>query len=325
MKNNSSVIRFTPDPGRIGTPIEKGPELMSVFDFSLLLLLAALWGFSFLFIRIAVPALGPLALADIRVLLAGLVLVLYGLVTGRRVGFRGRMLRFLILGAINGAIPFSLINWAELHLTASMAAILNSATPLFGALIAGVWLGERITAARAVGLALGFVGVGVVVGWNPQPVTPLTLAAAGAMLLASFHYGLGSTYAARYLRGLPTLTLAAGQQLGAGLVLLPLALAFPPAGVPPRPALLSLLALALLCTAVAYLLYFRLLERVGPTSTLSVTYLVPIFGLIWGRLFLQEPIGPGLLVGLALVLLSVTLVTGFRLPGLQRIARSARP
>lgn len=284
---------------------------MSVVDLLLLIFLAALWGSSFLFIRIAVPFLGPFPLAAARVLLAGAALVLYGLATRRQLAFKGRMARFILLGAINGAVPFSLISWAELHLTASMAAIINSSTPLFGALISALWLNERVTPRRLLGLALGFAGVGVVVGWNPMP---LTLAAVGAMLVASLHYALGSAYATRYLKGVPTLTMAAGQQLGAGLVLLPLALALPPIAMPPGPALYSLLALALAGTALAYLVFFRLLDRVGPTSTLSVTYLVPIFGLIWGRIFLAEPVGLGLLAGLALVLTSVTLVAGVRLP-----------
>jgi drug/metabolite transporter (DMT)-like permease len=273
-----------------------------------------MWGASFLFIRVAVPALGPASLVDIRVVLAAGALLLYGLLTGYHFSLRGHIWALLMLGAINAAIPFSLIAFAELSLPASLAAILNATTPLFTAIVAAVWLGDPFTWKKSVGLALGVVGVGVTVGLSPLHLTTVVALAIGASLLAAFFYGLGGVYARVRFSDIPAMTLAFGQQLGAGVILLPLAIVRPPLYAPSPHAVASLLALALLSTSVGYLLYFFLMASVGPTSTLSVTFLVPIFGGIWSVLFLGEHIGPGLIGGLAIILLSVGLVTDMQ-PG----------
>jgi len=292
-------------------------------DLGALLLLAALWGGSFLFIRIASPALGPLALVDLRVLLAGGALLVYAAIARRLPTWRSWWRRYLILGALNAAVPFTLIATAELHLTASLAAILNATTPLFTALVAAVWLKERVTAPKAAGLALGVVGVAVLVGWSPLPPSDAVLLSVGASLLAALFYGLGGVYAKAAFGGVPPLALAIGQQLGAGACLSPFAALTLPAMRPSPGILVAVVVLALLCTALGYLLYFHLIGRVGPTKTLSVTFLIPVFGLLWSALFLREPVGIGTFAGLALILASVTLVTGVRvLPG-RRAGRAA--
>ncbi len=292
---------------------------MKPYDLALLFLLAALWGASFLFIRVASPALGPLALIAARVLLAAAVLALYAAATRRLPDLRSRWKSYLLLGIVNAAIPFTLIATAELRLTASLAAILNATTPLFAALVAALWLGERITPKRALGLALGLAGVAILVGWSPLRLDGPVLLAIAASLGGAVAYAVGGVYASSgAFKGAPPLALAIGQQLGAGIVLLPLAATHVPTAAPSMGVVLAFLGLSLLATAVAYLIYFRLIASVGPTKTLTVTILVPVFGLLWGALFLHEPVGLGTLAGLAVVLISVVLVTGLRLPVLTR-------
>jgi drug/metabolite transporter (DMT)-like permease len=282
-------------------------------DFGILLLLGALWGASYLFIRIAVPALGPVALMDARVLLASGALALYALAARRMPGFKGQWRSFFILGTINGALPLPLIAFAELSLPASLAAMLNSTVPLFTALVAAVWLKERLTLKKIIGLLLGVVGVSVLVGLSPLPLTGLILLSAGVSLLAALFYAFGNVYASRNFKGASPLALSIGQQLTTGVVLLPVALVRLPSAWPSTIVIFAFLGLSLLSTSIAYLLYFHLIQTVGATRTAIVTFLVPVFGLLWGVLFLQEAVTVGTLVGLAIVLSSVFLISGISL------------
>ena len=287
---------------------------MGARDLGALILLAALWGASYIFIRVAVPALGPFVLMGARVALASGALALYALLLARGMPkFRSRWKEFLIVGATNSAIPFTLIAAAEIELTASLAAILNSTTALFVAVVAAVWIGESLTVKKVVGLLLGFAGVVMLVGWDPVPFNGAVLLAVGAILAASLSYAVGGVYVKRTFAGVSPLAMTIGQQGAAAAILLPLAAASLPAEAPPLPAALSALALALLCTAVAYLLYFRLIENVGPTETLAVTFLVPVFGLLFGVVLLGDPVGLGTLVGFAIISYGVALVTEIRL------------
>ena len=279
-------------------------------DFAGLVVLGALWGGSFLFIRVAVPALGPLLLVELRVGLAAVTLFLYALAAGRVPKIRDRWRSFLVLGFLNAAAPFSLISAAEIHLTASLAAILNSTTVMFSAIVAAVWIGDVLTARKALGIVLGIVGVTVLVGWDPLPLNGAVLLAVAAMLIASLSYALGATYAKRSFSGIAPLGMAIGQLGGAIALLTPLAVVSLPTEAPSLIVAISMLGLALLSTAVAYLIYFRLIENVGPTSTVTVTLLVPVFGLLFGVLLLDEPFGPGTLAGLSIILTSVVLITG---------------
>lgn len=283
---------------------------MRPWDLAALLALGALWGASFLFIRVAVPSLGPLLLMELRMGLAAAVLALCAAIAGRLPKVRSRWRQFLFVGTVNAAIPFTLIAIAELYLTASLAAILNSTTVMFTALVAAVWMGDPLTARQAIGIVFGIAGVTMLVGWDPVEASALVLLAVGAMLGASLSYAVGAVYVKRTFVGVPPLAMAIGQLTGGAVILLPLAAATVPADSPPAPAAVSVLGLALLSTALAYLLYFRLISNVGPTSTVTVTLLVPVFGLLFGVLLLGEPFGPGTLAALAIILSSVVLVTG---------------
>jgi drug/metabolite transporter (DMT)-like permease len=283
---------------------------MGTRDLGALLLLSALWGASFIYIRVAVPALGPFVLVELRVGLAAVVLALCAAFVGRLPKLRRRWRQFALLGAVNVAIPFSLISAAEINLTASLAAILNSTTVMFTAVVAAVWMGDALTARKLVGVALGIVGVTVLVGWDPIAMNWAVALSVGAMLAASLAYALGSVYAKRTFADSPPLAIASGQLAAAAMLMLPLAAVSAPEQSPSTIVVLSVLGLALPSTAVAYMLYFRLIANVGPTSTSTVTLLVPLFGLLFGVVLLDEPVGVGTLAGLVLILSSVILITG---------------
>lgn len=294
--------------------IAKGGRLfVPLLYLLMLILLGAIWGASYPFMRIAAPILGPVFLVEVRVVLAGMILLLAAVWAGQVPDFRTRWRQYLLLGAINAAIPFVLISFATTRLTASLAAILNGTTPLFTALVAAVWMRERLTPLRVGGLVLGFVGVGLVVGWTEVQLSLPLLVGVAASLTGAFCYGLGNVYAKRAFTGVRVLPMAGGQQIGAAALLLPFAALSVPASAPTREAIWAVLALALLCTAFAYLLYFFLIARVGPTSTALVAYLVPFFGIFWGSVLLQERLSLGAWVGLGIILTSVTLVSGVRL------------
>jgi drug/metabolite transporter (DMT)-like permease len=288
---------------------------------TMLLALAALWGASFLFMRVAVPEFGPVVLADARVGVAGVVLLGYASAIGMRPALRKRWRDYLLLGSINAALPFSLLAAAELEIEASLAAVLNAMAPLFGALVAGVWLGERVGHAANVGLVLGVAGVALVVGLSPFTIDVAFVLAVVACLGAAFAYGVGANLVRVRFAGEPALSMAIGQQLAAAVVLLPLIPVVPPREAPGAVDVACVLALALGSTGIAYLIYFRLLRELGATGGMTVIFVVPVFGVLWGALFLDERIHLGTVIGGAVILLSVWLIT--RVPASVREARTA--
>ena len=278
--------------------------------FLMMLVLAAVWGASFLFMRVAVPALGPVVLACARVALAGAVLVGVALVSaGGWPRWRGRVRDWLVFGAVSAALPFALLAAAELEIDASLAAVLNATAPLCGALVAAVWLGERFSAGARLGLVLGVAGVALVVGLSPVRFDVAFAAAVLACLAAAFLYGVGANMIRVRFADEPPLALAIGQQLAATLVLLPLVPLSPVRSSPDAVDLLCLLALAVLSTSLAYLLYFRLIAELGPTGGMTVIFIVPVFGVLWGALFLGEAVHLSTVAGGAVILASVWLIT----------------
>jgi drug/metabolite transporter (DMT)-like permease len=283
-----------------------------------LVALAALWGGSFLFMRIVSPVLGPAPTAFGRVAIAaaGLGLaVLVALPAGRR-RFGGRLGRVLLLGALNSGTPFLLFAFAVGTLTAGHAAILNATAPLMGVAIGAAFFGERADAAKVAGIGLGLAGVVVLTGAGSVAPTAAVWIAVAASLGATSAYGLAGFLARRWLHGrdpLPDTLVAFGSQVGAALFLAPW-MAVAAVRAPVDPAALgagtlgALLALGLGCTALAYVLYFRLLADVGPIRSLAVTFLVPLFGVLWGRLFLGEPLGWAHAAGGGLIAVALGLV-----------------
>ena len=234
--------------------------------------------------------------------------------------------KIFLAGVINSAIPFSLYAWAVLHITTGLTSILNATVPLFGALVALVWLGERMQRVRWLGLGVGFLGVALLAWRAPGGGAGMQAggaapAAIGACLLASTFYAVAASYARRYLVGIPALATATGSQLGAALALALPTLWFWPAQMPSPQAWSAVLAIAVLCSGIAYILYFRLITNAGPTRALAVTFMAPVFALVYGAMFLQERVTPWMLGCGLVVVLGVLLSTGL-LP-LRRHAGSA--
>jgi len=275
-----------------------------------LVALAALWGASFLFMRVAAPRFGPVPLIELRVGLAALALLPVLLAGGRLRAARANALPILVVGAINSALPFSLLAFATLSLTAGFASVLNATAPMFGALVAWLWLGDRLSAWRVAGLAVGFGGVLMLVwgktGFKPGGGGLAVVAALAATLL----YGVAANYTKRRLTGVDPLAIAAGSQVGAAAVLAPAAAWAWPRSAPPASAWAAVAALALACTAVAYILYFRLIANVGPAKAIAVTFLIPVFGILWGAVVLGEAVTPRMVGACAIILAGTALTTG---------------
>ncbi|AIX07987.1 MULTISPECIES: DMT family transporter [Bacillus] len=282
---------------------------MSFKQFSTLLLLASLFGASFLFIKIASPSLGPLFLIESRVGIAAISLIIFARLLKQKIEIKHKWKELMILGAINAAIPFVLIAYAELNLSASLAAIINSTTPLFSVIISILWLKEGKNMRTFLGIIMGCIGVGILVGWSPIQLNVKVILSIVAISLAALFYGIGGVYSKRAFQDMKSFDLAIGQQLGASIVLLPFALLNMPNKLPSIGVTISVLGLAIFSTSVAYLLYFYLIKNIGPTKTVSVTLLVPIFGIIWGVLFLDERTTLSTYIGLSVVLMSILLVS----------------
>lgn len=292
------------------------PKLAAEFLF-----LAALWGSSFLFMRQAALEFGPVATAGLRVAVAGAVLMPVLALSGHWGAFRAHAGRVLFVGLINSGIPFGLFAYAVLSISTGLTAILNATVPLFGAVVAWLWLGDRPGRWRAVGLALGFLGVALL-SWNKASFTPggtgwAVLACLGATVL----YAIAASYTKKYLMGIPPMATAAGSQFGATLGLLLPTLWTWPAQPASGGAWLAVGVAGVLCTALAYLLYFRLIEAAGPAKTLTVTFLIPVFAIGYGALLLGETITLWM-VGCGIVILAgVALATGLIDPGRRRATR----
>jgi drug/metabolite transporter (DMT)-like permease len=270
-------------------------------DIARLAALAAIWGASFIFFRVLAPVLGPVVTACARVLIAGAALLLYCRAIGFDTRLREYWREYLVVGIVNSAVPFVLFAYAALHIPASHSAILNSTAPLFGALLAPLVLGEPLTARKLAGLVAGMAGVALVSNAGPLVAESGFAWAVAACLVAALCYAIAAMYMKLRAAGAAPLAFAAWSQLFAGLALLPLIPVVPVRGEVTALVVAHLLALALLCSALAYLLYYRLIADVGPSRALTVTFLIPAFGMLWGALFLRETITLSMLAGCALI------------------------
>jgi drug/metabolite transporter (DMT)-like permease len=293
----------------------------------MLLLLAAVWGASYLFIKVAVDEIAPAPMMAARTLIAAAVLLGYVVWrfgrTRALAEVRGAWRQCLVLGVLNAALPFWLIAWGEQHIDSGLAAVVQASVPIFNALLVLRFLPhERLSATRAFGLAVGLVGVAVVTGIHPEGGS-LAVLGALAVVGSSLSYASAGVYGQRAVHGTPGPVLAAGSMLTAGLILLPFALFQLPDAVPSLEATASLLALALLGTALAQLVLFRMLALHGSSRLSLVTYLMPGFALVYGAVLLDEEITATILVGLGLILGGVALASGaVRLP--RRLPLTAR-
>jgi drug/metabolite transporter (DMT)-like permease len=291
-------------------------------------LLAALWGASFLFMRMGANEFGPVATAGLRVSLAALFLLPAFLVAGVWADFRRHARSILWVGLLNSGIPFALFAFAVLHVSTGLTSILNATVPLSGALVAWLWLRDRPDASRVLGLGIGFLGVLLLV-WGQSDLESrassgdtsrgMALLSMGAALLATVCYGLAASFTRKHLQGVHPLATATGSQIGATLGLALPTLWTWPATMPGASAWMAMLAVALLCTSLAYVLFFRIIARAGPARALTVTFLVPVFAMAYGAWFLNERITLWMLVCGAVILMGTALSTGLLgLPGQKR-------
>ncbi|MEM5278256.1 DMT family transporter [Cupriavidus taiwanensis] len=288
---------------------------MKPLDLFRLLALAALWGASFLFIRIGAPVLGPVPTAFVRVLIGALTLAACLPLLGLRWDMQGKWPAVLALGVVNSGIPFAMYAVAALWLPAGYSAVFNAMTPLMGVMIGALAFAEPLTRAKAMGVMLGVAGVAVLTRTGPVVFSAEVLVGALACLLATACYGLSGFLARRWITqrgGLDSRLVAAGSLVGAAAFLLPLCIAalwrhntLPDAGAGVWAAMLGL---GTLCTALAYILYYRLISDLGPVRSLTVTFLIPPFGIIWGALFLGEALSWAHAAGGALIGMAVWLV-----------------
>jgi drug/metabolite transporter (DMT)-like permease len=285
-------------------------------DLARLVVLAGLWGLAFVFVRVAVPALGPVPLTTVRVLLAGVALTLYARHIGVALRGQERWPVYLAVGFFNSAAPFSMVAASQTVLSASWAVVLVATTPLQTAILAALYLGERFTLRKLAGLALGVAGVALLVGWRgPADGVPPAWAIACALGAGSM-YSVSAVLQKRYAMSFPPVAMGAGTMLAAAALLAPLVALFPPVAVPSAAALGSTLVLALGSTAAAFVLFFTLIQSVGPVKTMTVNFLSPLFGVTGGIVLLGEPLTWPLAAGGALILCGLALV--LREPAPQR-------
>lgn len=283
---------------------------MSAPDLARLVALAAVWGGSYLFMRYAVPHLGAALMIELRVATAGVLMLAYVKASGGTIGFARHWKGFAFIGAIGLALPFMMIAEALKVIDASTASILNALAPFFASLVAAAWIRERLTAAKLAGIVLCLAGTAVLVGWTPKPMSAAELAAAGLSVGAAAVYGFTTVFTKVHLKDASPMGTSVGTLLCAAAVMLPFtSLPAEPAAVPAL-AWAALAGLALLSTTLAYLLFYRLIADVGPVKAITVTLLVPVFGMLWGVLFLGEPLTAGRVVGCAIILAGCSLILG---------------
>ena len=283
---------------------------MDVASLIRLVALAAIWGASFLFTRISVPILGPVLLVEWRMGLAALFLASMSLLFNRRLEIKLHWKYFLVLGLFNSALPFLLFSFAAQTVSASLLSILNATAPIWGAIIGALWMRHKLSSKTIWGLGLGVAGVAILVGFDQVTLRAGAGVAIAAALCAASCYGIASTYA-KAAKSIDPFANAHGSMWAAALLIAPAVPFFPATAAPGIGIMSSVFALGIVCTGIAYLLYFRLVADLGPASALTVTFLIPVFGVLWGFLFLNESVGWHTVAGSITVIIGTMLVTGF--------------
>jgi drug/metabolite transporter (DMT)-like permease len=272
-----------------------------------MLLLGAIWGGAFPLLRIASPVFGPVALITVRLVIAAVAMLL---ILRSLAALRRNAGRLMWLGILNSAVPFTLYSYALLSISAGLGSLLNATVPIFGALLSYFWLGERPALSRVLGIVIAVGGITAIVWDSIAARGEAAALGVGAGLLGAALYALAAIYAKRQLASLDNQTVAAGSLCGAALVMLPAGAYAWPARTPTLGAWIAAAALGVVCSALAYLIYFRLLRNVGAARAVTVSFLIPVFGIFWGAVFLHEPVTLGLLANCAVVLAGTALASG---------------
>ena len=288
------------------------------------ILLAAIWGASFLLMKLGASDFGPMLTAFLRVLLASLFLLPLLIWRGQFQDLKKHYKPILFVGMLNSGIPFALFSFAVLHITTGLSSILNATVPLWGAVVAWLWLKDKPANWRIVGLVIGFAGVATL-SWGKASFKGDASAIGGglldsagwaviACLAATLCYGIAASFTKKYLQGVPPLASATGSQIGAALLLAGPGLMSIPTQAPGLTAWAAIILLAFFCTAVAYILYFRIIERAGPARAVAVTFLIPVFGVLYGAVLLNEAITLTMILCGAVIVLGTALATGVLKP-----------
>ncbi len=281
---------------------------MKIRNIALLILLSAIWGGSFIFMRLLSPVFGAAGTACLRALIAGVFMISFYKLTKYKIEWKRDWKLLLLIGIINSAIPFFCYSFAALYLPASLSVIINSMSPMFGAIFAAIILKERLTIEKVFGLVLGTTGVAIITGSKSVESGVFVYLSIGACLLATVCYGLSGAIIKKYAQKIESKAMAGGSQLFAGLALLPfLLINGTTSAISVNVALLAI-AFAVLCSALAYLIYYHLMKEIGPIKTLTVTFIMPVFGIFWGWLILDEKMFPQMLVGGVIILAGTFLV-----------------
>ena len=275
-----------------------------------MVVLGALWGASFLFMRIAAPEIGPVWLIEFRVLIAGLVLLPWLLNKQYISELVANLKGLFLVGALNSAIPFVLIAYITTTISAGITSILNALVPIVGVIFSYLFVKEKLSPSQLLGVVLGFVGVILLMLWQQEEAISPSPVMVSCALLACVSYVAGAHYTKLHMANMSSIVFTSGTQLAAACLLLPILPFFIPSQAPSMQSVLAIIGLAVLSTSLAFVLYFRLLHQVGPTKTLMVTYLIPFFGVLWGALFLDEIITLNQVISGLFVLLGVALSTG---------------
>lgn len=297
---------------------------MSAQNIAKLLLLAAIWGTSFLLMRIAAPVFGPMLTTFGRAALAAVVLLGYAASRGVALDWRRNWKPYLVIGIGNTALPFSLFAWSALHIPSSYMATMNSLAPVFTAVFGFLLLGERLTAVRLGAFVLGLAGVAVLVGVGPVAADAMVIMGVLAAMGAAVSYGFAATYTRMRGTGIAPIAMAAGSQFAAALCLVP----FAAPGMPHAfdagnwSAACAVLVLGVVCTGVAYALFFQLISAEGATKAITVTFLVPMTASLWAWLLLDEPVTAGTVAGIAIVLTATAIALRAK-PAAPRVASKA--
>ncbi len=261
--------------------------------------------------RISAPVFGPINLAEFRVSLAAIFLMMVAMFLRKPLNLRQNWRHYLVLGVFNAALPFILFRFAAQALTASVLSILNATAPIWGAVIGVVWMGQPLSRRTVLGLGLGIIGVALIVGLDHVAAQPGAGVAIVAVFLATFCYGIATNYAKK-VTDMDSFSNAHGSMWAACLFIVPTLPFASIATTPDLGVVLAVIALGVICTGVAFLLYFRLVQDIGGASTLTVTFLIPVFGILWGHLFLDEIVTRSMILGSLIVIAGTALATGFK-------------
>lgn len=280
----------------------------------LLIALGVIWGIPYLFIKIAVETFSPGTLVFLRVALAGVILLPIVIARGQLRSLRGHWRWVVAFALVEMAFTWTALNWAEQRITSSLAALLIALVPLVTAIMARfVGLDDRLTGSRIIGLIIGFIGVGVLVGFD---LTGGDIPALGAMIIVVLGYALGPIIVDRKLGELPSLAVIAAAMLVNTIIFAPIAVVTWPAAPIPVSAWMSVLILGAICSALAFIVFFALIAEVGPSRTTLITYINPVVAVFLGIVVLAEPLTLGMVAALPLILLGSWLATR-RAPALE--------